>query len=185
MFQGRLINWIARAGACAVLVTGATLAKAETAQPKPKQDSRGCAAAYKSGQEREQAGHLVEANKLFLKCASPACGGALSQECAAKNIQLFSQLPTVVVLATDSTGEPLVDVEVKVDGELLTSRLDGLSLPLDPGTHEFTFSAGSSVFPPQKVTIVAGERNRPVSTTEEPERKSAQNGPISAAQPHP
>jgi len=70
-------------------------------------------------------------------------------------------------VVTDSEGAPLVDVRVKVDGQLLTAHLDGRAYPLDPGVHEFAFSARvghppREVSTAQRVMIVEGQRG-PVS----------------------
>ena len=167
MFHSLRIGRTVQFGVCAVaLVVGATLTKAE-ARSKGKTDGRGsCAASYKTAQEQEQSGHLVEASRLLSKCADEACGSSMSQECTTRSSQLALALPSVVVLVTDSAGEPLVDVQVKMDGEILTSHLDGLSVPVDPGPHEFTFSAGGKAFAPQKITVSKGEHNRQVSVVE-------------------
>lgn len=147
------------------LVMGAAPVQADPARRSGKSET--CAAAYKSAQEREQSGHLVDASRLLVKCASEACGTALSQECVTRGSQLSLVLPTVVVLVADSAGEPLVDVQVKMDGEPLTSHLNGLGLPVDPGTHEFAFKVAGKVFAPQKITIAKGEHNRQVSVSEQ------------------
>src|SRR5256885_1377897 len=65
----------------------------------------------------------------------------MRQECIRRFAQLGNDIPSVIPVVTDAAGSPRVDVQVTMDGELLTSRLDGRSLPVDPGVHEFTFSA--------------------------------------------
>jgi hypothetical protein len=81
---------------------------------------------------------------MLLTCAKATCGGLLKQQCTNLYMQLESDIPSVVPLVTDDAGAPRVDVQVTMDGEVLTSRLDGRSLRVDPGLHEFSFSADTA-----------------------------------------
>jgi hypothetical protein len=47
-----------------------------------------------------------------------------------------------------------------MDGEMFSQQLDGRALAVDPGMHEFTFTADGVVFATQKIMIVQGQRNR-------------------------
>jgi hypothetical protein len=38
-------------------------------------------------------------------------------------------------------------------------------LPVNPGTHEFSFDMGAGVVATQKVTIVRGQRNREIAVS--------------------
>jgi hypothetical protein len=87
----------------------------------------------------------------------------LRQECTNSYVQLDTDIPSVVPVVTDDKGVPRELVEVRMDGELLTSKLDGHGLPVDPGKHEFTFTMDGNVVSTQKVMIVQGQRNRPVA----------------------
>jgi hypothetical protein len=131
---------------------------------RPK-DERACAAAYQSAQEREQAGHLREAKELLQTCAKSTCGSFLRHACTTRFAQVDSDIPSVIPVVTDEGGAPHVDIEVKVDGEVVTSQLDGHALPVDPGLHEFTFASNGKVFATQKIMIVQGQRNRPISAS--------------------
>jgi hypothetical protein len=130
-----------------------------------------CVSSYKSAQEQEQSGRLVDAKELFLTCAKPACGSVLLQECSSRFTRLNSDIPSVVLLVTDGSGAPLVDVQVRMDGEQLVSRLDGHSLPVDPGIHEFTYATAGTVFATQKVMILQGQRNVTVAASTRPPAK--------------
>ena len=87
--------------------------------------------------------------------------------------QLESDIPSVVPLVSDENGEPRVDVQVTIDNELLTSRLDGRALPIDPGMHEFSFTADGAVLATQRLMIVQGQRNRPIAITLQKRRRAA------------
>jgi hypothetical protein len=133
------------------------------ADPAKSRD-RVCSAAYDAARQLETAGHLRQATEQLLKCANSACSGWVRHQCSNRYFQLEEDIPTVVPLATDELGAARVDVQVSVDGESLTSRLDGRALPVDPGLHEFSFTA-DGVVTKTKILIVQGARNRPVSVS--------------------
>ena len=124
-----------------------------------------CVDNYKTGLDNEQAGHLKQARELFIRCAKASCGSPLRDECTTRFTQLSTDIPSVVPVVTDDAGSPQTDIEVRVDGERLTSSLDGHSFLLDPGVREFSFSREGRVFATQRLMIVQGQRNRLVSAS--------------------
>jgi len=175
MYQHRIIGFdlsprnVALAGVLAAfsfltLANGSSArAEAGAAKAKASPVSRSCQAAYQSGQEKENAGQLVEAHKLYRSCSDLGCGTAVWHACIEANTHLHATLPSIVPIAIDKSGAPRADVEVKMDGQVIASALTGLSIPVDPGEHEFSFSTASGVFASAKISIVEGERNRIVS----------------------
>src|SRR5579859_6934048 len=145
---------------------------------------RACSTAFKTAKQLEQSGHLVQAKDQFLSCAKTACGAVLRSQCTSRYTQLDSDIPSVVPLVTDESGDPRVDVEVKMDGQPLASRLDGRALPIDPGLHEFSFNADGSVLATQKVMIVQGQRNRPITVSMQPD-KGGKRTVLGAVKPTP
>jgi hypothetical protein len=125
-------------------------------------DNPVCSAAYTHALERVQEAHLKEARELFAQCARATCSELTRRECAARHAQLDADIPSVVPLVTDDEGEPHILVEVRVDGVLATSRLDGRALSVDPGKHELSFSTDDGVFATRRLMVVQGERNRPI-----------------------
>jgi len=158
---------IASLALCSVAgVLSATGSQAAEKGKKSSSNSSQCGAAWKGAQARSDAGHLRQARDLLLACARPACGAAYMRQCGAKFTQVDSDIPTVVPLLTDEAGAPVTDVQVKADGEIVTLRLDGRALPIDPGMHEFSFSAANgSVLATEKVMIIEGQRNRPITVS--------------------
>lgn len=122
-----------------------------------------CASTYEDALTHQQAGHLREARTLALQCARAACGG-LQKKCAASAEQLRSAIAWIAPVVTDDKGTPLVEAQVKLDQQPLTSRLDGRELPVDPGVHELSATAkvgrwpGKEVSATRKVMIVQGQR---------------------------
>jgi hypothetical protein len=121
-----------------------------------------CKAAYQDAERQEQAGHLVDARRLLAGCARAACGKPMLAACTEMFNRVEAEVPTIVPRLLD---DKRTDVEVKIDGETVTSKLDGESIPLDPGLHEFTFSAGGNVFATRKVMIIQGAHDRPIAVT--------------------
>ena len=123
-------------------------------------DDGTCLTTFKTAKDREQEGKLHEAKELFRTCSLPTCGGFVQQQCTIAFNKLESDAPTVVLLATDASGAARNDVQVRIDGTLVTSSLDGRAQPVDPGLHDFSFSADGHVFSTQKILVVQGQRNR-------------------------
>ena len=167
-------------GFAVLLSTSAARGEPSTPKGDDGDDARACLTAFKAAQVQEQSGHLVEASQLFLTCGATKCGDHLWQECAASSTRLRSFMPTVVPVAFDEAGEARLDVQVKMDGTLLTSHLDGRALPVDPGTHVFAFSTGGGVFSTQRITIARGQRNLPISASLPASDKSRRQGAIAA-----
>jgi hypothetical protein len=142
-----------------------TSARADASKVR-KAPPAACIAAWTGAEARSEAGHLLEARNLLLSCAKPTCGASAMQQCAAQLARLESDIPTVVPVVTNEAGEPVVDVEVRSEGTLLASRLDGRGLLIDPGVHEFSFSGGDHrVFATKKVLVVEGQRNRTIAVS--------------------
>lgn len=139
--------------------------KARAAAPRAGAQHAGaqCAAKQKQLQALEQSGHLREARDAAFECSLAACGALVSQQCRSQHQILEAEIPSVVLTAVDEQGEPLVEVEVRVDGTLSTTRIDGQALALDPGLHEFAFSTKDRAPYVERILVARGERNRRVS----------------------
>ncbi|HET6340203.1 MAG TPA: hypothetical protein VFG30_43635 [Polyangiales bacterium] len=121
-----------------------------------------CAAVYETALEQERAGHLNEASAIYQSCSADSCGNPVRQLCQAKLFRLELDTPSVVPLAKDSEGAPIVDVQVTMDGISLASRLDGRAFSVDPGLHEFVFSTDGDELSSQQMVIATGQRNREI-----------------------
>jgi len=149
-----------------LLLPEAAMAKGKRAKGSGSPEAvSACVDNYKSGLDKESSGHLRQARELFIKCSKASCGSPLREECTTRFTQLSTDIPSIVPVVTDGDGGPQTDVEVRVDGEKLTSSLDGHSFSLDPGVREVSFSKDGRVFATQKVMIVQGQRNRLISAS--------------------
>jgi hypothetical protein len=142
-----------------------------------------CVDAYRGAQAKEQSAHLREARDLLLECAKSTCSKLMREQCRVRYTQLEDDIPSVVPLVTDESGAPSVDVQVKLDGKPFSQRIEGSSLPVDPGVHEFSFEKDGDVFATQKVMIVQGQRNRPISVSLRSTGKPAGRLTLAASNP--
>jgi hypothetical protein len=115
---------------------------AAAAPPTKKQ----CLDAYTQSQPLRRQGELKKARENLLVCSRAPCPAALQADCMGWLKEVGDAMSTVVPAAQDSQHHDLVEVRVWVDGELLTSRLDGRALELDPGRHVFRFEREGTGF---------------------------------------
>jgi hypothetical protein len=147
--------------------------------------------AYEDAQQSEEQGHLLEARDSLQQCMadSQSTCAVLARKCWVMQDQLELAMPSIVPAVNDDAGDPVLDVQVTMDGALLTPRLDGRALPVDPGMHKFSFSTGGHVFAGQTVLIAEGQHYRPLTVVKraarmEPARQAssvpveASSGPI-------
>jgi hypothetical protein len=137
----------------AVLVTATALAD----------DKAACLDATSKGQRFKIAHKLVEAREELLVCAAAGCPSVVQSDCATWLIEVEKALPTVVISAKDSAGAYLVDVTVSVDGAPLASKLDGRSLPMNPGLHALHCEGPGGTSADQQVVVREGEKDQPVA----------------------
>jgi len=90
------------------------------------------------------------------------CGAALSEECGRLYSDLQAATPSIVLAARTQDGKELDNVIVSIDGGARSAMVDGTPLLLDPGNHEFTFTADGFEPLKQAAVISAGERYRRV-----------------------
>lgn len=138
-----------------------------------------CMSAYNHAKELSEAGSFREARDALVSCTKPSCSKALRQQCEVEYNRLDSQIPTIVPHFTDKSGARRADVQVQVDGQPLTSRLDEQPLPVNPGIHEFTFKTADGETVSTKVMILENDRLRPIDVTLAP----PQTAPASAGAP--
>jgi hypothetical protein len=123
-------------------------------------DKAACVAAYSSAQDLRAAGKLVEARGQLVVCAPSTCPDFIARDCSQWLGEVETSTPTIVVSAKDDAGTDVGDVTVTVDGKPFLDRLDGRAVPMDPGSHTFTYRHGD--YPPvtDHVLVTMGEKNR-------------------------
>jgi hypothetical protein len=150
-----LISW----STCCALLAGTGIA---VAKPKGKP---ACVVAFEQAQEKRRKGRLTAAKEQLLSCARRTCGEIVQRECTTMLDQVRIETPTVVFAVTDARGELLTDVQVKMDGRAVTSRLDGRAVSVDPGTHVFSFKSSEGQTAEQEFTIFEGAASQRVAVS--------------------
>jgi len=150
-----------------IILSGASIAllwvQSAASAPPAARSPGVCTTSYKQAQEHRKAGQLRKALEALSACVQTSCGASVSKQCGSDRQLVENDLPTVVPVVTSAAGDPLLDVSVAVDGELLASRIDGRALAVDPGPHEFVFSTGGEAVHSEKLLILQGQRNRVLS----------------------
>ena len=163
MFQRYVICRLGSLAACGAVLLSAGRGSAQT---------QSCSASYEAAKEKEDSGHLLEARGHYASCAKKVCGAFLLNECITRHARLDTDIPSVVPFATDSSGEARTDVRVTVDGDALVSRIDGRSVRVDPGMHEFVFHGADGVTVSEKVMVLQGDHNRRIGVSLAPPKSA-------------
>ncbi len=127
-----------------------------------------CATASEHAQELRAAGKLVEARQELLMCSRTDCPSVVKQDCDQWLTAVDASLPSVVVVAHDPSGHDTVNVKVFVDGMLVTTKLNGLGMPLNPGVHSLRFELAQAKPVEQEVLVREGEHGRALAVDFEP-----------------
>jgi hypothetical protein len=95
-------------------------------------------------------------------CASPSCAAAVRDVCQKRVSELTSAIPSVVFEVLDASGHDVREVRVTMDGRVLTDRLDGTAIDLDPGDHTFSFAAQGQPILERTILLYEGQKQRSV-----------------------
>lgn len=121
-----------------------------------------CSDAYTRAQELRNQHKLVQARDALRVCAQVTCKDFIVKDCTTWLDQVDASLPSVVPVATDEGGNDVMNVRVSMDGAPLVERLDGGSIPVNPGAHTFTFETAAGVRVDKQVVVSEGEKNKRV-----------------------
>lgn len=135
------------------------------ASSRASADVQACLGASEKGQRARTAGKLREAREQFLLCSSDGCPAMVRRDCAQWQSEVIATLPSIVLGAKDRGGRDLFDVTVSVDGEPLVKKLDGKSLPIDPGPHTFKFEMAGAPPVIERALVKEGEKTRVITVT--------------------
>ena len=151
-------------------------------------DKAACVKAYEHAQQLKMSNKLREAKKELVSCADPSCPASLRNDCTTWIAEVDATMPSIVIAATDASGNDVLDARASIDGTMVTERLDGTPIPVDPGEHQLRLERAGSE--PVTKTFVArtGEKLRRIAIavprTAPPPPPSA-SAPASAPPPPP
>ena len=152
-----------RAARVAVVATFLLLTITRPAPAADGVQKAACLRASEEGQRLRAAGRLREARTSFLACARDQCPAVVRDDCASWTGEVTDAMPSVVFSARDGAGHAMTAVTVEVDGETLTTHLDGTPLLIDPGEHHVRFTHAGSRAVENTLTLNKGEKRRGVT----------------------
>ncbi len=119
-----------------------------------------CINAAEQAQELRRNKKLEAAHQQLLVCVRDACPSFVRSDCAKWLGEVERGMPTVVIRARDAEGHDIVNVKVSVDGHPFLTKLDGASVPIDPGPHAFKYELPSGEVIEESVLVAEGEKDR-------------------------
>ena len=123
-------------------------------------DKADCFDAAEKAQHLRNDKKLTEARQPLLTCSRDICPQQVRQDCVKWLNELDASTSTIVVQARDAQGKDLIDVKVYVDGKLLTPKLEGTAISVDPGAHKFRYELPDGTSQEDDVLVAEGEKNR-------------------------
>jgi hypothetical protein len=141
---------IAPGGICSILASLPAAARASDAQV--------CIAAHADGQVLRDQRKLLDARDKFVACVAEKCPALVRKDCAEFLKKIETSVPSVVLAGVDAQGRDTTQVSVKIDGQPVASELQSTAIPLDPGQHQFEFTARDGAV--QQVTLVLREAEK-------------------------
>jgi hypothetical protein len=150
----------------------------ERAAPAADPTTADCLAASDASHKFRNQHKLRAQRGQLLICAAPNCPGDIRKECMTRVDEVNPQIPTVAFSARAASGTDLIDVKVTMDGEVLTERLGGTSLSVDPGEHSFTFETAGQNPVTKKLVVVQGQKDRQELITFGPEPQAETPRPV-------
>ncbi len=136
-----------------------------------------CAKSYETAQELRADGLLRAARDVLRMCVRPGCPAFVRDDCAKWLIEVDTSLPTAAFVVR-MAGKDLEHVTVTCDEELLTERLDGRTVHLDPGKHTCRFEAAGAAPGTIELLIAEGHKNRLVDVELQPARPAPPPRPL-------
>jgi hypothetical protein len=136
---------------------------APTVAPPGNDDLGRCVGAFERAQRLRREGRLLASETELVTCAQERCPEPIAQKCTGWLREVDAELPTVVIYARDADGADAVEVRVEVDGQVVSTRLNGRPVALDPGPRLFRFEHPGSPVVRRWLVLVAAEKNRRVA----------------------
>jgi hypothetical protein len=183
-------RWLTRVVCASALVSlglPCSAARADDPAPPHGPDKLACIAADTDGQALRMNGALRAARRRFTACSVDSCPKMVRDDCLERIRELTKTQPWVIFDATNGRGGVLHEVKVFMDNGLLTERLDGRPIGVEPGEHTFTFRALGRFGGELKLTLREGawEQHPVVLKTFAPALVAEADAPAASAEAPP
>jgi hypothetical protein len=119
-----------------------------------------CADAFERAQAEQTAGRFLAARADAAACASESCPDAIRAECVNLVASIADAVPSLVVVGQDAHGNDYVTARVLVDGAVVSEKLDGKPVDLDPGEHVIRVEPTTGEPLERRVVLVQGDKQR-------------------------
>jgi hypothetical protein len=172
----RLAPWLLAATAALFAVAGSTdsaRAQPADAPAAPDAAAQACVDQHVLGQQLVRKAKLLEARQTLIRCSHPSCPAIVVGDCSQWLREVEPRIPSVVIGATGPDGRDAVAVRTFVDGRLVSERLDGRPIELDPGEHALRFELAGSRPVEERIVIQDGHRGRRVAVRFPPSAAAA------------
>jgi len=158
-----LASWTARAEEVAPAAPAPDPAStpAPLVVPAEEVSKTECLARHEYAQVARRQRRLLDARTELLLCSRASCPGPIRADCIDWLAEVGRSLPSVVVTAR-ARGADVVDVKVTVDGKLMSEKLSGAALDLDPGEHRFRFESPPWPVVERTILVSEGIKDRPI-----------------------
>ncbi len=132
------------------------------APPEALANRAACAAAADDASVlRRDVQKLTRTRDLLLVCVAEGCDADIRDDCRRWLEEVEANLPTVVFVAEDDAGQPVLSARVLIDGKP-HGQLDGNPVPVDPGQHTFTFERDGGPPVDVRTLVRLGKKNAEV-----------------------
>jgi hypothetical protein len=154
------VRWCLVCSASVAALLAGTSTHAQPPAPTTQEVDAACTVAYTGAQRLRKKGQFRAAKAQLEACARPACSPVLRGDCTQWLGEVDAAMPSVVVAARMPSGDDAMNVRVLVDGAVLTEKVGGLAVEVDPGPHVFRFEAPGGQPIEKQFVIREGEKAR-------------------------
>lgn len=142
-----------------------------------------CPSASEEGQRLRDKNKYSDARAMFRACSQPSCPAIVRKDCAKWLAEIDETQPSIVIAAQDAAGTDLAAVKVLVDDRQVASKVDGSSIPVDPGEHALRVEAPGHAPLTQRLIVRVSEKNRLVRVVFQDGAKPAVTAPVGPPRP--
>jgi hypothetical protein len=164
LMSRRMISAALAAAAVVVSASAGAQDGVGTRDAEGKAAKAECVSHLDRAQSLQTARKLRGARASFVACSAAVCPELVREDCSRSLVALDATMPTVVFSAR-ADGHDVTDARVLLDGEAVSSALDGHAVALDPGAHVARFERAGGGVVELKLVAREGEKNRAVAAS--------------------
>lgn len=134
----------------------------------PSSDADACTSSYEGAQElmrpNRSESKLLVARESLRTCLRSNCKSWMVADCSKWLSEVETRIPTVVFSAKNTAGRDITDVKVTSNnGAPIAETLDGRSIEMEPGLHDFVFTASDGTKLDKRTLVREGDKAQNIS----------------------